>query len=75
MLYQNFLYISIIFVLTSASPYLPELTTSMTSIIRFAIPFAYVFLNHISFYVIFIGILVSSIRTLISSIKGSDEKI
>ena len=72
---QNFLYISLIFVLTSTSPYLPELTTSMTSIIRFAIPFVYVFLNHVSFYVIFLGIFISSIRTLISSIKGSDEKI
>mgnify|MGYP001182883534 FL=1 len=75
MLYQNFLYISLIFVLTSASPYLPELTTSMTSIIRFSIPFVYIFLNHVSFYVILIGILISSIKTIISSIKGSDEKI
>ncbi len=75
MLYQNFLYISLIFVLTSVSPYLPEFTTSMTSIVRFAIPFVYIFLNHVSFYVIFIGILISGIRTIISSIKVSDEKI
>lgn len=65
---ETFELLIVIFLMTSVSPFLPELNISITGTINYLFPLIYIMVNHLTFYIILISIAYSTYQKILEVI-------